>query len=642
MQWGKEINMRKLFLRKSGLKVAAAITAFAAAVTLGVSSLGGADYKIANAETNASYVDAGYGVRYVTGAPTVVCDAKRADVLNEISSDSEPPENTVITINDKAEAVSESGDVIGGLASVIKQYILNKSIPVVRVETEAAADAFIAAFKQSSFNDLTVLSSNGAALKKIRSQFTYLRGAFDGSKISDTLDMQTEAGKAAALEILQTANSSMANIVVLSAKQTNKASVEFFQYRFKAVWACTNGNETAFAVKKLIVSGAYGIILDDYVQAYSAYSEIKEGLAEFPVFRAAANIAHRGLPFVAAENSFYGYQKAIEYGATHIEADVRLTKDKRLVIMHDGTLTRTTDYTGNQNLSDMTLAEIKQNHIIFGDGKGVGSQPIPTLEETIEGIMDTSAVLILELKSSESEMLPLIRAVVEEYDFWDRIVFISFYDSLLAEAYGVMPEIPTASLNGITATDKVVRMEYGNSINASSDANLGAQSSPRLIDVFMKNRGFLAYLWTYGSASAARSAMSLGAFGLTNNEADVFGRSNYYGVSGVAGQVITKAELQNGAKVTVEAVTYDGVAINDQADVFAINYGEKSAEVIASYIDYETNTIRFTEPFTVNYEKTAAQETKKGCKSSAESAGVISLLCSVAFAGTLKRKVFNK
>ena len=53
-------------------------------------------------------------------------------------------------------------------------------------------------------------------------------------------------------------------------------------------------------------------------------------------------IAHRACPQHTAENSLEGIRLAAELGADAVEIDVRLTRDRVAVMMHDRTLRRTT------------------------------------------------------------------------------------------------------------------------------------------------------------------------------------------------------------------------------------------------------------------------------------------------------------
>ncbi|SFK82783.1 glycerophosphodiester phosphodiesterase family protein [Proteiniphilum acetatigenes] len=81
------------------------------------------------------------------------------------------------------------------------------------------------------------------------------------------------------------------------------------------------------------------------------------------------------------ENSIEGFQHVLSQMPAFFEVDPRLTKDSIIVLMHDATLDRTTDATGN--LSDYTFSELQSVRLKDHEGN-VTSAKIPTLEEVIK------------------------------------------------------------------------------------------------------------------------------------------------------------------------------------------------------------------------------------------------------------------
>src|SRR5699024_8016537 len=90
---------------------------------------------------------------------------------------------------------------------------------------------------------------------------------------------------------------------------------------------------------------------------------------------------HRGATGYAPEHSMRGYHMAIDKGADYIELDLQLTKDNKLLCMHDSTLDRTT--TGTGLIQDKTLAEIQSSYTLKeGD-------EIPSLEDVLKEFGDS-------------------------------------------------------------------------------------------------------------------------------------------------------------------------------------------------------------------------------------------------------------
>jgi glycerophosphoryl diester phosphodiesterase len=113
-------------------------------------------------------------------------------------------------------------------------------------------------------------------------------------------------------------------------------------------------------------------------------------------------IAHRGASGYAPENTLRAFALAIEQGAQMIELDLHLTRDNRVVVIHDPTLNHTTNLRGR--IAQLTLNEIKQADA----GQG---ERVPTLEETL-ALTQGRVRLYLEIKDprASTETLRLIRA----------------------------------------------------------------------------------------------------------------------------------------------------------------------------------------------------------------------------------------
>ena len=90
-------------------------------------------------------------------------------------------------------------------------------------------------------------------------------------------------------------------------------------------------------------------------------------------------VSHRGEHLAHPENTLPAFEAAIEAGADFFELDVRTTSDGRLVLMHDGTVNRTTGGTGK--VRELTFDQIRA--LDAGakfDAKFTGTK-VPTFEE---------------------------------------------------------------------------------------------------------------------------------------------------------------------------------------------------------------------------------------------------------------------
>ena len=67
--------------------------------------------------------------------------------------------------------------------------------------------------------------------------------------------------------------------------------------------------------------------------------------------------AHRGALTLAPENTLASYEYAFAFGVALVEVDIQQTKDGKFVALHDDTVDRTTNGTGN--IRDLTFDEVR-------------------------------------------------------------------------------------------------------------------------------------------------------------------------------------------------------------------------------------------------------------------------------------------
>jgi glycerophosphoryl diester phosphodiesterase len=74
--------------------------------------------------------------------------------------------------------------------------------------------------------------------------------------------------------------------------------------------------------------------------------------------RAPLNIAHQGGEDEFPSNTMYAFRKAVQGGADMLELDVGVTRDGKVIVMHDTTVDRTTN--GRGTIASKTLRQIKR------------------------------------------------------------------------------------------------------------------------------------------------------------------------------------------------------------------------------------------------------------------------------------------
>jgi glycerophosphoryl diester phosphodiesterase len=144
-------------------------------------------------------------------------------------------------------------------------------------------------------------------------------------------------------------------------------------------------------------------------------------------------VAHRantraGISKRLPENSLEIIQVAIESGVVDmVELDVRPTKDGVLVLMHDATVNRTTNGTGN--VSDLTYAQVQALDMNREDDKVTTGIKVPTLKEAFE-LCKGKMFINLDIHGKKVPVGQLA-ALIKECGMTDHVMIYSSKDELV-------------------------------------------------------------------------------------------------------------------------------------------------------------------------------------------------------------------
>jgi glycerophosphoryl diester phosphodiesterase len=137
-------------------------------------------------------------------------------------------------------------------------------------------------------------------------------------------------------------------------------------------------------------------------------------------------IAHRGASGLELENSLAALSRAVELKVDGVEFDVRLTKDRQLVLCHDASLRRVTD--SNARVADLTLTELRKIKLKNGEN-------IPTLEEALEVLGSTWALIEPKVDGCAEDLLNVIDKFPQA-----RISITTFKRQLVRDIKHLRPE----------------------------------------------------------------------------------------------------------------------------------------------------------------------------------------------------------
>lgn len=142
-------------------------------------------------------------------------------------------------------------------------------------------------------------------------------------------------------------------------------------------------------------------------------------------------LGHRGYSEKYPENTMIAFKKAIEGNFDGIETDVHLTKDNKLVLIHDEKINRTSN--GKGYIKDYTYNELCKYNFNYRF-KDVDAK-IPLLEELLDYCIKKDVLLNLEIKTDKihyNNIEQMTYDLVKQKGLLNKVIFSSFYlESLL-------------------------------------------------------------------------------------------------------------------------------------------------------------------------------------------------------------------
>ncbi|MDO3662708.1 glycerophosphodiester phosphodiesterase [Bacillus sp. C28GYM-DRY-1] len=157
--------------------------------------------------------------------------------------------------------------------------------------------------------------------------------------------------------------------------------------------------------------------------------------------------AHRGASGQYPENTMLAFEKGIEAGADGIELDVQLTKDGRMVVIHDERLDRTTSLKGF--VKDTVYDVIMTANAAAGHDQTYSDIKVPLLEDVLSWAYKKDFLINIELKNSVIRyegMEEKVLEAVKRFNIEERIILSTFNHESLALCAQLAPHIERAAL----------------------------------------------------------------------------------------------------------------------------------------------------------------------------------------------------
>ncbi|HVO82849.1 MAG TPA: glycerophosphodiester phosphodiesterase family protein [Syntrophobacteria bacterium] len=250
-------------------------------------------------------------------------------------------------------------------------------------------------------------------------------------------------------------------------------------------------------------------------------------------------IAHRGARSLAPENTLAAASKALDLGADMWELDVGMTADGELLVIHDSTLTRTSNAKEifprrrPWSLHEFTLEEIRKldfgtwfaqedpfGQIAAGavspaEIESYRGEPAPTLRQALRFTRHRDWRVNAEIKDlrgtpGDPQVAAKVVALIEELDMVDRVLVSSFNHRYLKEVRERNPGIVTGALVSKPQSDpELLLHELGTqAYHPSVSAIRRSEIAP------LRKEGFQVNVWTVNEPKVMKSLIKAGASGI--------------------------------------------------------------------------------------------------------------------------------
>jgi glycerophosphoryl diester phosphodiesterase len=242
-------------------------------------------------------------------------------------------------------------------------------------------------------------------------------------------------------------------------------------------------------------------------------------------------IAHRGFSGKYPENTLASFEAAAKLPIDALEMDVHSTRDGRIVVIHDSTLDRTTDRSGNvfdQNWESLKHADAgfmfdpDKNGSFPFRGKGIG---IPLLEEVFSTFPNMK--MIVEIKQVLPAIEEPVYRLIKKYKMEEKVIVASEHSAPLLRFRSLAPSIAT-NLAGSEAIAfyNSFRLHLHNFYRVPGDALQipptfhGNQVVTPSICRIAKQKGLVLHVWTVNEPEEMQELIDFGVDGIITDFPD--------------------------------------------------------------------------------------------------------------------------
>lgn len=230
-------------------------------------------------------------------------------------------------------------------------------------------------------------------------------------------------------------------------------------------------------------------------------------------------VGHRGASFDAPENTVAAIKLAWEQKADASEFDIYLTKDGKIVVIHDATAKRTAGR--DVKVAGATLAELRKLDAGSWKNAKFAGEKLPTLDDMLATVPDGKRVFI-EIKCGPEVVSELDRVLKAAKLKPAQTCVISFDAAVIAATKKARPDLQVlwlASLNTKKPRTAEELIAKAKEINADG---LDLSATPTVLDEAfgkkVKAAGLKLYVWTVNDVALARKMIAAGAESITTDK----------------------------------------------------------------------------------------------------------------------------
>ena len=437
-------------------------------------------------------------------APTVISRVNSESDLDSLLVGA--PDIAIMTVDPDGNLLDKDGATVCTVADAEKK-LAERTILALELSDKYEFDisATAALIRSLDRTEVALISADSMLVGALRREIKSILAVIDFSaKALSPIEMRTEARLAGA------------RICLLPSEMADPAITEALNSLNMTVWY-ESTDSSAVDAFRLITSGANGIIAADRALLRACLNSSL--FSKNSLLRPIGIIGHRGMPSQAPENTLAGSALGATYGANIIENDIYITKDGVIVVMHDGTVDRTTNGTGK--VEDFTYTELcellvddKPDSSSSLPGRIDSAQPIPTLEEYFEEFKDTDTLIFIEIKSSSTaRLVPALRELIDEYNFYSQCNVICFSQGALQAINESIPELSVGYLCSTSSLSAIADA----TASCTSSYNPSASYVSSTLVKHLADRGIFTWPWTVNDSRSFDDLFLMGVAGITTN-----------------------------------------------------------------------------------------------------------------------------